>query len=530
VKVYDRFQGGLLLDELATVSGTAEYIGLHTVDLPAPFFLTPGDDFYVYVNLAAGGHPYDETSDVPVLLGASYRVIVESSSSPGQSYYWDAGAWNDLYAFENSANFCMKALVEVLPALVVEFPSGLPEDRLPPGPATTLQVQISDGYEGLVPGSGELHHRFDSHDPYTVASLTDLGGGLFEALLPNTAPGDEPEFYFSAQGDGGTGVTSPATAPTDVYSFDVCFSEVILADDCESDMGWTIENVSISAGAWERGVPNPTTGEQVAPLTDNPDGTGTQCYLTGNGPAGSYYADYDIDGGPTRLISPLLDLSGGDAQISAHAWYYSRDGDDPFEIDLSTDAGSSWTNVYSSYNSLSGWTRLAFDVSDHLTPTAQVMVRYCAQDQPNNDIVEAGLDDFEVEQYDFDPSFWADAYDVSAASGGNIDLFLDAGASNAGRPYLIVASFGGSSPGVNLGSVHVPINPDGLFDYALRRVGRPPFQEFIGLLDGQGQALADFNLSSAQIGSLAGETMTFAFVIWNPITFGSNAIDIEITP
>ncbi len=109
-KIYGTFSGGQLSDELTSVSGTELRTGFHTVNLPSPVELQEGTNFYVYLNLSSGGQPFDCTSDVPVLLGASTRTIVESKANPGESFFLDGSSWVDLTTIDTTANFCIKAL------------------------------------------------------------------------------------------------------------------------------------------------------------------------------------------------------------------------------------------------------------------------------------------------------------------------------------------------------------------------------------------------------------------------------------
>jgi C1A family cysteine protease len=524
VKIYDRFESGQLLDELASESGSFDYRGFHTVDLSAPLTLAYGEDFYVYLYLSDGGHPYDCTSDVPVLLGSSARVIVESASNPGESLYKSGGSWLDLYDLDDSANFCIKALgVEEHP-LGYAFPQGLPDGELfPPGLETDVVVEITDGFESYVPGSGTVHYRIDPADPFIPITLTSLGGDLYGATLPNTVPGDEPEFYFSAQGSGGTTVVSPLGAPANTYGFDVAFVELLMEDDFETAGGWSVQNVSIVTGAWERADPQLTDAQPG----DDHTPTGTLCYVTGP-LAGSGVGDYDVDGGPTRLISPVIDLSTGDALVSFYYWFYhSTNGTvQPFEIEVSNNNGSTWTGV-ASLNNNPAWTEYQFKVSDHVTPTSQVLVRFSATDNPNDSVVEALVDDFKVERYNTDATLWADGYEITASAATVIDMSLDAGAANAGRPYLLLGTLSGTSPGFPLpGGQVLPINWDLFTDLILAVMHTPVFQNFLGNLDGMGTATATLDTLGPINPAIIGATAHFAYTLGSPFDFTSNPIPV----
>ncbi len=116
IKIYDNFAAGTLGEELISQSGNLEYSGFHTILLDQDIQIANGDDFYVYLSLSDGGHPYDRTSIIPVLLGSDQKTLVESAASPGESYYMTAKGWEDFYdyvdpsGYQNTGNFCIKAL------------------------------------------------------------------------------------------------------------------------------------------------------------------------------------------------------------------------------------------------------------------------------------------------------------------------------------------------------------------------------------------------------------------------------------
>ena len=105
-------------NEIASMTGTIEHIGFHTYDFEQPVDLTGLTEFVIQLELSDGGMPYDRTSDIPVLLGASSRTIVDSYAEENQSFYYnpETSAWEDFYnyddpsGFNNTGNFCIKGL------------------------------------------------------------------------------------------------------------------------------------------------------------------------------------------------------------------------------------------------------------------------------------------------------------------------------------------------------------------------------------------------------------------------------------
>lgn len=111
IRIFKTFTGSMLTDEVSSVSGNEANKGFHTVDLQTEVGLVQGEPFYVSVELSKGGHAFDRTSNVPVLLcGPETKTIVTSKAAPGQSFYLKDGQWIDLTKDDKTANFAIKAL------------------------------------------------------------------------------------------------------------------------------------------------------------------------------------------------------------------------------------------------------------------------------------------------------------------------------------------------------------------------------------------------------------------------------------
>jgi C1A family cysteine protease len=209
VKVYDRFEGGTLLDERATASGTINYKGYHTISLADPVGFPAGDMFYIYVKVFSGGQAIDRTSEVPVLLGGQDRgTIVKSIAHAGESYYWDGAAWVDLYdyvftdpSWDQTANFCIKGFTtgEWIPPLVpnLKCEGSLSWAKVKPGatvignftvqnigdPTSELEWTISEW-----PDWGEW-----TFAPASGSGLTPEDGAI-TVLVHVVAPSDKNEY------------------------------------------------------------------------------------------------------------------------------------------------------------------------------------------------------------------------------------------------------------------------------------------------------------------------------------------------
>lgn len=288
--------------------------------------------------------------------------------------------------------------------LRIFLPEGVPE-LTPAGLETDINVRIDPGDESLVPGSELLHYRVDG-GAFVTLPLTSIGGMDYIATLPAASCGQTPEYFLSATGTINGITTQPPAGAASPFALILGQDIVELDDDFETDQGWTVQNdPQLLDGAWERGTPV-GGGNRGDPPTDF-DSSG-QCYLTN-----PLDGNTDVDDGHTRLISPSFDLADGDTTISYAVWYRNDTGSDPnedlFVVAISNDDGANWTPVQTlGPITQPGWVQNTFLVSDFVTPTASVRLRFEASDLINPSVVEAGVDAVRIVHRACIPPLWGD--------------------------------------------------------------------------------------------------------------------------
>ena len=291
--------------------------------------------------------------------------------------------------------------------ITFSYVGGLPT-MLAPGSLRSITVQAT-GIGATVPqaGSGRLFTSING-GAFTQVTMTDSGPGLFTAALPAMpACGGRLRFYVTVRDQNAVVFSNPATAPT--VSNEVASAvglTTLFTDNFEgSPTGWTVTNdVSLTGGAWQVAVPNATNVgvEFAAPPEDGESSTAaTRCYVTQNGVVSGTAGAADVDGGPTDLISPVLNYAGTDGYVSYKRWFFRSNttGNDNLTVSVTAD-GVNWVTV----ETVTGpgdnqWIARSFRVGDFVAPSATVRVRFRVSDNPNNSTTEAAIDVFKAESF-----------------------------------------------------------------------------------------------------------------------------------
>jgi V8-like Glu-specific endopeptidase len=299
------------------------------------------------------------------------------------------------------------------------------------GDVITVRVSPDNGRDP----SGEVTLWVDTGSGFQPRPMTEGAADIFTATFPPADCAVSVRYYFTAQDTTGSNWSLPtAGASGALTTFTGSGIEIAVDDNFETNQGWTVQNTSLQTGAWTRAIPG-NYGRQD-PTTDA-DNSG-RAYVTGNG------VNEDVDGGPTILTSPTIDLSAMNSPFVTYArWHQTNSSDDRLFVEFSSNNGASWV-VAESIQSAVGWVNVELAVADFVTPTtSEFRVRFRVADVGSPSIVESGVDAFRVFDIVCDNPCPAD---FSPPGGNGVLNFDDVvaflGAYNAGDPSADINASG----------------------------------------------------------------------------------------
>ncbi|USN98727.1 MAG: hypothetical protein H6810_11260 [Phycisphaeraceae bacterium] len=260
-----------------------------------------------------------------------------------------------------------------------------PPTRVDPAGGTSISVELLPDFTSAAPQPGVTLHSNDG-DGWVATAMTSGGGDEYHTPFPSHRCGATVNYYFTATAANGSEVRFPPSAPDIAFHAIASGDWDLIADlDFESAPGWTVDNTGVSAGGWERGVP-PATDTRGGPREDA-DGSGS-CWTTG------VTINVDLDGGPTRLVSPVYDLSAAlDPYVDASLFLNSDGTADTLGVEFSADGGATWTSAGST-GPTPGWRGFTYRVADTVALTANFRVRFSLSDSGVDNTIEGGVDSF----------------------------------------------------------------------------------------------------------------------------------------
>ena len=349
--------------------------------------------------------------------GPIYTTIYPASGGAVDWFYGSEGIWAFTIEVRPTGNpgFLLPA-AEIIPnaeenynailaltdfiASPLTISPGASPSFVAPNQTANVTVTIANASGQYQSGSGKIYTRIGTSGSFSASPLTLVAGNTYQGTLPAAPCGQTIQYYFEAQATGGAVVLSPTCAPNQVYSTTASTLSVVLEDTFEVAGAWTVSNdPSLTSGGFVRADPVGTTnaGQQAQPENDATPDPGVNCYVTQNGTPGGAAGSADVDGGPTRLTSPLLNLSSAPtASVSYSYWHYSVNGSpDLMRVEVSNNDGQTWT-LAATHTGASGWRTNSFRVQQFVPPTAPVRVRFVSTDKPHDSLTETAVDDFRV--------------------------------------------------------------------------------------------------------------------------------------
>jgi hypothetical protein len=269
-------------------------------------------------------------------------------------------------------------------------------------------------------GSTNCFYRLNDDNSWNTLVMS--GVSSFTTTIPPQPNGTVVAYYLSLTDNYGneSGVTPIAANLLPIKNANLPYFimvgfEKVEEEDFDGNFGfWQTGGVGDNAttGIWEIGSPIPSYGDPQDPSTicqtdEQHTPGGSQCAFTQN--ALSIFdglGSNDVDDGHTTLYSPYYDLTSySNPAFSYYRWYtnspYSgaNPGADWWQV-MITDDGVNWQYVENNMSSDISWRQFAFRVSDYVSLSADVQLKFIASDSirlgqnlDGGSLVEAAVDD-----------------------------------------------------------------------------------------------------------------------------------------
>lgn len=278
----------------------------------------------------------------------------------------------------------------------------------------TLNVSTVSSFANTPGTSVNGYYRLNGTGAWNNFNFA-YNGTIFQGTIPPQPNGTIVEYYLNANDQCGTffNVTpKKADDPNPNIPYYVLVGYNLLASDyfdTGNSQGWTtpLPGDNASTGQWLIASPVGSIISQgppvvyVQPPIDHTSTTNNICAVTGNATASATVGTNDVDDGMTSLLSPNYDLSNyTNPAITYWRWYTNDQGATPgtdyWQVYLSNDGGATYVAVENTNVADHDWRRFAFRVADYLTPTANMRIKFVAEDANAGSLVEALLDDIEI--------------------------------------------------------------------------------------------------------------------------------------
>lgn len=231
-----------------------------------------------------------------------------------------------------------------------------------------------------------------------VGLLTDGQGRVMLPGLPAGLPWEVQAYRF-----GWASASTSVTAPVGTTGSASLGLARGFDDDFEHDQAWIVGAAGDDAtdGIWERAVPVGSYFNGPVGPTEDASATGEGlAYITEQHVSGAFVGTSDVDDGHTTLRTPVFDGTGlGDLTLTYQRWFSNRapsPGNDEFRVDVSTNAGGSWTNLETVTTGTDSWAEVVIDLTAAVAPSTQMQIRFVAEDVGTPQYVEAGVDDVRI--------------------------------------------------------------------------------------------------------------------------------------